>query len=132
MQTDNEITNNNNLAQPKHYIDALIKQGLWQEAFIRAQNDVETSLKIMHSFLIDNYDVYERHKDDDPDVDDTAGLWFDSFINVSTVEFLPSINNLMILFGIIINKLDSVDAVLNYDVELEKIRDTINAILQEE
>ena len=132
MQTDNEITNNNNLAQPKHYIDSLIKQGLWQEAFIRAQNDVETSLKIMHSFLIDNYDVYERHKDDDPDVDDTAGLWFDSFINVSTVEFLPSINNLMILFGIIINKLDSVDAVLNYDVELEKIRDTINAILQEE
>lgn len=120
MVKDKELTINN-----------LLENGQWQEAFIHAKNDMENSLNTMYSFLIENYEIYEKHMDDDPEVDDTAGCWYDAFINASTTDFLPSIKNLMIVFGKVINKLDSVDAVLNYDVELEEIRDTINSILEE-
>jgi len=113
-------------------IDNLLERGLWQEAFVRAKSDTENSLKEIHTFLIDNYKIFEQHKDDDPEEDDTAGGWYDAFINASTVNFLPSIKNLMKVFGNVINELDAVDAVINYDTELEAIRDTINTILQEE
>lgn len=124
--------NNNSKVKTKQDIETLIEQGLWQDAFVQAKNDVEKSLQLLHSFLIDDYSIYEKHKNDDPEEDDTADVWFDAFVNASTVNFLPSINNLIIVFGKAINEIDSVDAVVNYDVELEEIRNTIDAILQEE
>lgn len=124
--------NNNPKVKTKQDIETLIEQGLWQDAFVQAKNDVEKSLQMLHSFLIDDYSIYEKHKNDDPEEDDTAGVWFDAFVNASTVNFLPSINNLIKVFGKAINEIDSVDAVVNYDVELEEIRNTIDAILQEE
>lgn len=116
----------------KASVDAYLEQGLWQDAFVQAKNDVVKSLQLLYSFLIKDYSIYEKHKNDDPEEDDTAGVWFDAFVNASTVSFLPSINNLMKVFGKAINEIDSVDAVVNYDVELEEIRNTIDAILQEE
>ena len=124
--------NNNPKVNTKFDVETLIEQGLWQDAFVQAKNDVEKSLQLLHSFLIDDYSIYEKHKNDDPEEDDTADVWFDAFVNASTVNFLPSINNLIIVFGKAINEIDSVDAVVNYDVELEEIRNTIDAILQEE
>lgn len=124
--------NNNSKVKTKQDIETLIEQGLWQDAFVQAKNDVEKSLQLLYSFLIDDYSIYEKHKNDDPEEDDTADVWFDAFVNASTVNFLPSINNLIKVFGEAINEIDSVDAVVNYDVELEEIRNTIDAILQEE
>lgn len=113
-------------------IDNLLERGLWQRAFLQASKNIEDSLKEMHSFLIKHYDIYENYRDEDPGVDDTAGLWYDAFVNSSTGKLLPSINNLLKVFGKAINEIDSVNAVVNYDVELEEIRDTIDDILQEE
>ena len=113
-------------------IDNLLERGLWQRAFLQAGKNLDDSLKEMHSFLIKHYDVYENYRDEDPNSDDTAGLWYDAFVNSSTGKLLPSINNLLKVFGKAINEIDSVNAVVNFDVELEKIRDTIDDILQEE
>lgn len=113
-------------------IDNLLERGLWQRAFLQASKNIEVGLKEMHSFLIKHYDIYENYRDEDPNIDDTAGLWYDAFVNSSTGKLLPSINNLLKVFGMAINEIDSVNAVVNYDVELEKIRDTIDDILQEE
>ena len=113
-------------------IDGLLEHGLWQRAFLKASKNLDDSLKEMHSFLIKHYDIYENYRDEDPDVDDTAGLWYDAFVNSSTGKLLPSINNLLKVFGKAINEIDSVNAVENYDVELESIKDTIEDILEEE
>lgn len=113
-------------------IDGLLERGLWQRAFLQASKNLDDSLKEMHGFLIKHYDIYENYRDEDPNIDDTAGLWYDAFVNSSTEKFLPSINNLLKVFGKAINEIDSVNAVVNYDVELEEIRDTIDSILQQE
>lgn len=113
-------------------IDVLLERGLWQRAFLLASKNLDDSLKEMHGFLIKHYDIYENYRDEDPNIDDTAGLWYDAFVNSSTGKFLPSINNLLKVFGKAINEIDSVNPVVNYDVELEELRDTIDTILQEE
>lgn len=113
-------------------VEDLLERGLWQRAFLQASKDLDDSLMEMHSFLIKHYDIYENYRDEDPNIDDTAGLWYDAFVNSSTGKLLPSINNLLKVFGKAINEIDSVNAVVNYDAELEEIRDTIDAILQEE
>ena len=113
-------------------IDSLLERGLWQRAFLQVSKNLDDSLKEMHSFLIKHYDIYEDHRDEDPDVDDTAGLWYDSFVNSSTGKLLPSINNLLKVFGKAINEIDRVNAVENFDDELEEIRETIDVILHEE
>ena len=113
-------------------IDVLLERGLWQRAFLLASKNLYDSLKEMHGFLIKHYDIYENYRDEDPNIDDTAGLWYDAFVNSSTGKFLPSINNLLKVFGKAINEIDSVNPVVNYDVELEELRDTIDTILQEE
>lgn len=113
-------------------IDGLLERGLWQNAFLQVTKNLDDSLMDMHSFLIKHYDIYENYRDEDPDVDDTAGLWYDAFVNSSTGKLLPSINNLLKVFGKAINEIDSVNAVENFDIELEEIRDTIDALLQEE
>lgn len=113
-------------------IDSLLERGLWQRAFLQVSKNLDDSLKEMHSFLIKHYDIYEDHRDEDPDVDDTAGLWYDAFVNSSTGKLLPSINNLLKVFGKAINEIDRVNAVENFDDELEEIRETIDVILHEE
>ena len=118
--------------QTTQTIEDLLERGLWQRAFLQASKNLDDSLKEMHSFQIKHYDVYENHRDEDPEINDTAGLWYDAFVNSSTGKFLPSINNLLKVFGKAINEIDSVNAVVNYDVELGEIRDTIDSILQQE
>ena len=118
--------------QMSQTIDSWLERGLWQRAFLQASKNLDDSLKEMHSFLIKHYDVYENHRDEDPEIDDTAGLWYDAFVNSSTGKFLPSINNLLKVFGKAINEIDSMNAVVNYDVELEEIRDNIDSLLQQE
>jgi len=118
--------------QMSQTIDNLLERGLWQKAFLMISKNLDDSLKEMYSFLIKHYEIYENHRDEDPEIDDTAGLWYDAFVNSSTGKFLPSINNLLKVFGKAINEIDSVNAVVNYDVELEEICDTIDSMLQQE
>ena len=80
-------------------IDVLLERGLWQRAFLLASKNLDDSLKEMHGFLIKHYDIYEYYRDEDPNIDDTAGLWYDAFVNSSTGKFLPSINNLLKVFN---------------------------------
>lgn len=132
MQTDKETTKESVPTEPTHEINNLLDQGLFQEAFRQAKKDMENSLGFLHYWLIENYDMYEKHKDDDPEVDDTAGVWFDGFVNSSTANLFPSMNNLIKVITGIIKKMDSVAPSDYYDTELEEIRDTINELLMDE
>jgi hypothetical protein len=112
-------------------IESLIEQGQFQEAFLQAKKEMEKSLDSLHYWLIENYDMYEKHKDDDPEVDDSAGCWFDGFSN-SVEANLLSMNNLIKITTGMIKNMDSVDPSCYYDTELEEIRNTINDLLPEE
>lgn len=113
-------------------IEFLIEQGQSQKAFLQAKKEMEKSLDLLHYWLIEKYDMYEKHKDDDPEVDDTAGAWFDGFTNSVTANLFPSMKSLIKIMTEIINNMDSVDPSCYYDTELEEIRDTINDLLPEE
>lgn len=132
MQTDKETTNESIPSEPTHEINTLLNQGLFQDAFLQAKKEMEKSLDFLHYWLIENYDMYEKHKDDDPEVDDSAGIWFDGFVNSSTANLFPSMNNLIKVIAGIIKNMDSVAPSDYYDTELEEIRDTINELLQDE
>lgn len=112
-------------------IEFLIEQGQFQEAFLQAKKEMEKSLDSLHYWLIENYDMYEKHREDDPEVDDSSGCWFDGFTNSVTANLL-SMNNLIKITTGMIKKLDSVDPSCYYDTELEEIRNTINDLLPEE
>ena len=130
MQTGKEMTN-----ETRQDINILLEQGLFQEAFLQAKKEMEKSLDFLHYWLIENYDMYDKHKDDDPEVDDTAGVWFDGFTNSITANLFPTMNNLVkITTGMIrsINSEDASQCYLYYDKELEEIRDTINELLPDE
>lgn len=113
-------------------IESLIEQGQFQEAFLQAKKEMEKSLDLLHYWLIEKYDMYEKHKDDDPEVDDTAGAWLDGFTNSITANLFPSMNSLIKITTGMIRNIDSVDPSCYYDTELEEIRDTINDLLPEE
>ena len=112
-------------------IESLIEQGQFQEAFLQAKKEMEKSLDLLHYWLIEKYDMYEKHKDDDPEVDDTAGAWFDGFTNSCELNLL-SMNSLIKITTGMIRNIDSVDPSCYYDTELEEIRDTINDLLPED
>lgn len=132
MQTDKETTKESIPTEPTHEINTLLNQGQFQEAFLQAKKEMEKSLDFLQYWLIENYDMYDKHKDNDPEVDDTAGVWFDGFVNSSTASLFPSMNNLIKVITGIIKNMDSVDPSCYYDAELEEIRDTINELLQDE
>lgn len=126
------VTNNEGETRSTHEINTLLNQGLFQEAFLQAKKEMEKSLGFLHYWLIENYDMYDKHKDNDPEVDDTAGVWFDGFVNSSTANLFPSMNNLIKVITGIIKNMDSVDPSCYYDAELEEIRDTIDELLPDE
>lgn len=132
MQTDKEKTNESVPVEPRPDINTLINQGLFQDAFLQAKKEMEKSLDFLQYWLIENYDMYEKHKDDDPEVDDSAGVWFDGFVNSSTASLFPSMHNLIKVITGIIKNMDSVDPSCYYDAELEEIRDTIDELLPDE
>ncbi len=132
MQTDKETTKESIPTEPTHEINTLLNQGQFQEAFLQAKKEMEKSLDFLHYWLIENYDMYDKHKDDDPEVDDTAGVWFDGFVNSSTANLFPSMNNLIKVITGIIKNMDSVDPSCYYDAELEEIRDTIDELSPDE
>lgn len=134
MQTEKDTTNESVPTESAHEINTLLNQGQFKEAFLQAKKEMEKSLDFLHYWLIENYDMYDKHKDDDPEVDDTAGVWFDGFTNSITANLFPTMNNLIkITTGMIrsINSAYPSECYLYYDTELEEIRDTINDLLPE-
>ena len=123
---------NKSLILPSEKVDGLLEQGQWREAFLLAKKNMIEGLDKMHHHIIDDYEIMEEHEDDDPKINDISSALFQDFINSSTISFLPSINSLLKVFNVAIHKMDDENAVENFDVELESIRDTICKMLEME
>ena len=123
---------NKSLILPSEKVDGLLEQGQWREAFLLAKKNMIEGLDKMHHHIIDDYEIMEEHEDDDPEINDISSALFQDFINSSTISFLPSINSLLKVFNVAIHKMDDENAVENFDVELESIRDTVCEMLEEE
>lgn len=123
---------NKSLILPSEKVDGLLEQGQWREAFLLAKKNMIEGLDKMHHHIIDDYEIMEEHEDDDPEINDISSALFQDFINSSTISFLPSINSLLKVFNVAIHKMDDENAVENFDVELESIRDTICKMLEME
>lgn len=123
---------NKSLILPSEKVDGLLEQGQWREAFLLAKKNMIEGLDKMHHHIIDDYEIMEEHEDDDPEINDISSALFQDFINSSTISFLPSINSLLKVFNVAIHKMDDENAVENFDVELECIRDTVCEMLEEE
>lgn len=119
-------------ALPSDEVDCLLEKGQWREAFLLAKKNMIEGLDKMHHHIIDDYEIMEEHKDDDPEINDISSALFQDFINSSTISFLPSINSLLKVFNVAIHEMDDENAVENFDVELESIRDTVCEMLEEE
>lgn len=118
--------------KPGHDIDILLGQEQWRDAFLIAKRNMIDGLEKMEHFFKKDYEVMKAHKDDDPEENDISSALYQDFINICTVSFLPSINNLLKVFNAATYEMDGEDAVLNYDDELENIQDTLNELLEEE
>ena len=102
--------------------DNLLEIGQWRQAFPWARKAMERGLEKMQKYYIDTYDIYEKHRDDDPEIDPTAGGWFDSYTDANCGYFLPAIKNLLRLFDMAINDIDTHNAAYNYEEEIEEIK----------
>ena len=111
-------------------VDMLLRRGLWRKAFLQTERDMRENLDAMHHFFVDTYNMYDEHRNDDPEEDMTAVNWYDAFQNCCSIDFLRILNNLLKVFGKAINGIDSVNAVDEYEDELCDIRNTIDAMLQ--
>lgn len=111
--------------------DNLLEIGQWRQAFPWVTKMMEQSLAKMHEHIIGTYDMYEKHKDDDPNVNDMAGIWSDSFLNANCVYFLPAIKNMLRLFDMAINDIDTWHAAMNYEDELNDIKQIIDKMVSD-
>lgn len=123
---------NKSFTLPSDEVDYLLEQGQWREAFLLAKKNMIEGLDKMHHHIMDDYEIMEEHKDDDPEINDMSSALYQDFINSSTVSFLPAINSLLKVFNAVIHEMDDENAVENFDVELESIRDTVCEMLEEE
>lgn len=122
---------NKPFALPCDEVDCLLEKGQWREAFLLAKKNMIEGLDKMYHHIMDDYDIMEEHKDDDPEINDISSALYQDFINSSTVSFLPAINSLLKVFNAAIHEMDDENAVENFDVELESIRNTVCEMLDE-
>ena len=111
--------------------DTLLKNGEWRQAFPWAKKAMEQSLAKMQEYYIDTYDIYEKHRDNDPEIDPTAGGWFDSYTDANVEFFLPALKNLLRLFDMAINEIDRCNAAVNYEDELEEIKQIVDKMVND-
>ena len=111
-------------------VDMLLRRGLWRKGFLQAERDMRSLLDTMHHFLVDSYDLFDRHRHDDPEENMTAVNWYDAFINCCSIDFLTTTNDLMKVFGKTLVDIGGKDEVDEYEDELCNIRHTIDDMLQ--
>ena len=90
---------------------------------------MEMALEEMQLFLIDKYEIYDKHKNDDPKVDSTALTWFDAFVSSNNDYFFPAIKKMLQLFDMAINDIDLCHPAWNYQWELEEIKQIVDKML---
>ncbi|MBO4586553.1 MAG: hypothetical protein J5677_01890 [Bacteroidales bacterium] len=112
-------------------VENLLEIGQWRQAFPLAKKAMEQSLAKMQEYYIDTYDIYEKHRSNDPETDPTAGGWFDSYTDANAGLFLPAIKNLLRLFDMAINDIDRCHAASNYEDELEEIKQIIDKMVHD-
>lgn len=111
-------------------VDMLLRRGLWRKAFLQAERDMRGLLNTMHYFFVDNYDLYDKHRNNDPEEDLTAADWYDAFNNCCSIDFLNTTNELLKVFGKAISDIGGKDEVDEFEDELGNIMHTVGTILQ--
>lgn len=112
-------------------IDRSLERGHWRDAVPLIRKNMEECLKDMQWFSEEKYDIFQKHKADDPNVNDTSAILYNAFSNNCVSYLLPTINDLLKLFWEAISDMDGVYPAMNYENQLEDIRNTVNLILEE-
>ena len=87
---------------------------------------MEKGLTVMEKYLVEDYDIYEKHRNNDPEKDPIAGAWHDSFVDANAEFFLPSLINLIRLFDMAINDIDTCNAAINYESEIIELKQIVD------
>ncbi|MBR0170121.1 MAG: hypothetical protein IJQ14_04690, partial [Bacteroidales bacterium] len=102
--------------------DFLLKIGEWRQAFPWAKRAMERSLAELGKTFKEDYDKLKSSSKENPE----AGICSDVFLEANTQHFLPAIRNLLSIFDMAINDIDTSHAAYNYEpqiVELKRIID---------
>ena len=102
--------------------DSLLKIGEWRQAFPWAKRAMERSLAEMGKTFKEDYDKLKSPSKENPE----ARICSDVFLEANTQHFLPAIRNLLSIFDMAINDIDTSHAAYNYEpqiVELKRIID---------
>ena len=104
--------------------DKLTENDLWVKAFPFVRMSMEKAMEVISSRM-DTYDIYEAHKDDEVEINDICSGWAERFGDECLAYLLPSINVMLKFFGKAIVNLDSCNAALEFEDELNEIKGTI-------
>ena len=102
--------------------DSLLKIGEWRQAFPWAKRAMERSLEEMGKTFKDNYDILKKDPEENPE----TGIYFDLFVETNCQHFLPAIMNLLKIFDMAINDIDTCRAADNYENEIVELRRIID------
>ena len=103
----------------------------WRQAFPYVKQAMEKGLTVMEKYLVEDYDIYEKHRNNDPEKDPIAGAWHDSFVDANAEYFLPPLINLIRLFDVAINDIDTCKAAINYESEIIELKRVVDKMYNE-
>lgn len=106
-------------------MENLLEMGQWRQAFPYARWSMQQSLTKMNESIIDTFDMFEKNKDSDPEINPLAGAWFNRFTDINAGFFLPAIKDLLQLFDLAIKDIDGT-GVWQYEDELGEIKQIVD------
>ena len=102
--------------------DELLKIGEWRQAFPWAKRAMEKSLAEMGKTFKEDYEKLKA----DPEKNPEAGICADVFLETNAQHFLPAIRNLLSIFDMAINDIDTINAAYNYEPQIVELKQIID------
>ena len=108
--------------------DSLLKIGEWRQAFPWAKRAMERSLAEMGKTFKEDYEKLKANSEENTE----AGICADVFLETNVQHFLPAIRNLLSIFDMAINDIDTNRAAMNYEVELMEIKQLVDKMVSDD
>ena len=106
--------------------DKLIENDLWVKAFPFVKMSMEKAMEVFSSRM-DTYDIYEKHINDNVEINDICSGWAERFEDECSLYLLPSINITLKFFEKAITSLGGDE--IAYEEDLNDIKCTIEKML---
>lgn len=107
--------------------DTLLRIGEWRQAFPLAKRAMEKSMEEMGKTFKYDYNILKKDPEENPE----TGICFDRFVESNVQHFLPAIRNMLRVFDMAINDIDRCNAAVNYEDELEEIKQTVDKMVHD-